>query len=52
MKRLLTERESGGSLDFEPYLNLLAKKGFNIDSVGKNSMRIWYNEDDVNNKAE
>lgn len=52
MKRLLTERESGGSLDFKPYLNLLTKKGFNIDSVGKNSMRIWYNEDDVNTKAE
>lgn len=48
---LLNERESGGSLDFEPYLGLLESKGFNIAFVNDENMRLWTDNDNVNQKA-
>lgn len=48
---ILNERESGGSLDFEPYLEILKSKGFNIESLGDDHMQLWIDSDSINQKA-
>lgn len=47
---ILNERESGGSLDFEPYIGFLESKGFNIESVSDEHMQLWIDSDSINQK--